>query len=227
MAWVNTLRLRYDALTYRWQSWVNGFNRDKQFELLNDVFGGISARKFMLVLIGSWALILGPVAFSLLRRRERRATSQTDRYYLAFCAKLARAGVTREAGETPEHFGARAARSMRPLAEQIERITRLYSALAYRPAAAADGRRQYAGAGAGTQRAPLPPRARLTRAAIPWGSSGEAAQHIVQDAPVSEIGELVGRIDADNRPEADFRALRRLRNHFCFTIRRADSADGK
>ncbi len=141
VAWVNTLRLRYDALTYRWQSWVNGFNRDKQFELLNDVFGGISARKFMLVLIGSWALILGPVAFSLLRRRERRATSRTDRYYLAFCAKLARAGVTREAGETPEHFGARAARSMRPLAQQIERITRLYSALAYRPAAAADGRR--------------------------------------------------------------------------------------
>jgi transglutaminase-like putative cysteine protease len=140
VAWVNTLRLRYDALTYRWQSWVNGFNRDKQFQLLNDVFGGISARKFMLVLIGSWALILGPVAFSLLRRRERRAGSPADRHYLAFCDKLARAGVARQAGETPEQFAARAARSMRPLAEQIEQISRLYSALAYRPAAAADGR---------------------------------------------------------------------------------------
>ena len=138
VAWVNTLRLQYDALTYRWQGWVNGFNRDKQFQLLNDVFGGISARKFMLVLIGSWALILAPVAFSLLRRRERRATSPADRHYLAFCDKLSRVGVARETGETPEQYGARAARNMRPLAGQIEQITRLYSALAYRPPAVAE-----------------------------------------------------------------------------------------
>ena len=140
VAWVNTLRLRYDALTYRWQSWVNGFNREKQFQLLNDVFGGISARKFILVLIGSWVLILGPVAFGLLRRRERRAASPADKYYLAFCDKLARVGVTREAGETPEQYSARAERTMRPVADQIRQITRLYTALAYRPAAVAEGR---------------------------------------------------------------------------------------
>ncbi|MEM8660052.1 MAG: DUF3488 and transglutaminase-like domain-containing protein, partial [Pseudomonadota bacterium] len=33
VSWINTLRLRYDALTYRWQLWVTGFNRDKQFQL--------------------------------------------------------------------------------------------------------------------------------------------------------------------------------------------------
>ena len=140
VAWVNTLRLQYDALTYRWQGWVNGFNREKQFQLLNDVFGGVSARKFALVLVGSLVLVLGPVAFSLLRGRKRRATRAADRYYLAFCDKLSKAGVAREAGETPEQYAARAARNMRPLAEQIQQITRLYSALAYRPAAGADGR---------------------------------------------------------------------------------------
>ncbi|MCB1708252.1 MAG: DUF3488 domain-containing transglutaminase family protein, partial [Halioglobus sp.] len=70
VAWLNTLRLRYDALTYRWQSWVTGFNRDQQFQLLNDLFGGISVQKFALVLLATWVLVLAPIAFSLLRKRR-------------------------------------------------------------------------------------------------------------------------------------------------------------
>ena len=65
VAWLNTLRLRYDALTYRWQSWVTGFNRDQQFQLLNNLFGGISVQKFALVLLATWVLVLAPIAFSL------------------------------------------------------------------------------------------------------------------------------------------------------------------
>ncbi|MDH3971545.1 MAG: DUF3488 and transglutaminase-like domain-containing protein, partial [Gammaproteobacteria bacterium] len=36
---LNLLRLRYDALTYRWQSWIVGFNSERQFNLLRDIFG--------------------------------------------------------------------------------------------------------------------------------------------------------------------------------------------
>ena len=133
VAWVNIMRLRYDALTYRWQSWVTGFNRDRQFELLNEMFDGISARKFVLVLIGGWVLVLVPIGFSLLRKRERDSVSTLDRHYLNFCDKLARVGVAREAGETPGHYGARAARALRADDGQIELISRLYAQLAYTP----------------------------------------------------------------------------------------------
>jgi transglutaminase-like putative cysteine protease len=131
VAWVNSLRLRYDALTWRWQSWVVGFNREEQFRLLNQVFDGISARKFMAVLLVSGLLILGPVAFTLLRKRRRHALSETDRCYLRFCDRLAGAGVRREAGEPPQVFAARAARELPAAADSIQRITGLYVQLAY------------------------------------------------------------------------------------------------
>jgi transglutaminase-like putative cysteine protease len=135
--WVNTLRLRYDALTYRWQSWVTGFNRERQFQLLNNVFGGISASKFLLLLFGTWLLVLVPVAYSLLCKRQPKSLSTIDRHYLLFCDKLERAGVIRRPGETPDQFCARAVRALRLANDDIEQITGIYNELAYQTAAAA------------------------------------------------------------------------------------------
>jgi len=131
IAWVNTLRLRYDALTYRWQSWVTGFDRDQQFELLNNVFNGISGRKFVLVLIGTWLLVLVPVAFSLLRRRESNRALPHDRYYLQFCERLAPLGFERKPGETAASFAGRVCRALPAMAAQVREITGLYTELAY------------------------------------------------------------------------------------------------
>ncbi len=131
VAWVNMLRLRYDALTYRWQSWVMGFNRDRQFQLLNDVFGEISARKFVLVLIGTWVLVLLPVALSLLRRRETRPVPVIDSYYLQFCERMAPLGFVRSPGETPAEYAARICRAVPSIAGEVREITRLYSEQAY------------------------------------------------------------------------------------------------
>jgi transglutaminase-like putative cysteine protease len=131
IAWVNTLRLRYDALTYRWQSWVTGFDRDQQFELLNNVFNGISGRKFVLVLIGTWLLVLVPVAFSLLRGRERIRALPHDRYYLQFCERLAPLGFERKPGETAASFAGRVCRALPAMAAQVREITGLYTELAY------------------------------------------------------------------------------------------------
>jgi len=130
--WLNLLRLRYDALTYRWQSWVVGFNSEQQFDLLRNVFGDISARKFAAVLIGSWALVLIPVALSLLRKRDMHQLSAVDKQYLAFCARLAAVGIDRAPGETPGQLSSRAARTLPALSARIEHITALYGELAYR-----------------------------------------------------------------------------------------------
>ena len=139
--WVNNLRLRYDALTYRWQSWVVGFDSERQFELLQDIFGTISARKFAALLIGGWALVLLPVGISLLLGRERQPLSAIDKCYLQFCAKLQAAGIAREPGEAPGDFAARASSAIPAVADQVEHINRLYGELAYADGSgsAADG----------------------------------------------------------------------------------------
>ena len=129
--WINNLRLRYDALTWQWQKWIVGYDSDTQFEFLQNWLGEISGRKFALILLGSWALVLIPVAISLLAKRDIKRTSALDRQYLAFCAKLEKSGLVRAVGEAPGDFGARAGQALPELADDINVVTRLYCGLAY------------------------------------------------------------------------------------------------
>jgi transglutaminase-like putative cysteine protease len=128
---LNQLRLRYDALTYQWQSWVVNFNSAQQFELLHSVFGEISVRLFATLLLGSWALVLIPVAISLFRRRATNPVSPLAKNYRLFCERMARLGLERAPGETPANFAQRAAAAVPGYSEQLLRITGLYNELAY------------------------------------------------------------------------------------------------
>ncbi len=134
IGWVNRMRLEYDALTYRWQSWIVGFDSDKQFKLLHNWFGGFDARKFALVLLGGGLLVFVPAIIVLLMQRKTVEVSRLDRLYLKFCQRLERMGVARAPGEAPEDFSRRAQDALPDKAEQVDHITRLYSELAYVPA---------------------------------------------------------------------------------------------
>ena len=136
---LNLLRLRYDALTYRWQSWVVGFNNEQQFNLLRDIFGEINTRVIATVLLGSWVLVLVPVSISLFRKRATRQVSPLDKYYLKFCERLAKLDLVRSAGETPGQFLLRAETALPAYAGQMRSITRLYNELAYAGSADGDG----------------------------------------------------------------------------------------
>ena len=136
--WLNSARLRYDALTYQWQAWVVNFNSDQQYKLLNDVLGEVSARKFVAVLVGTWLLVLLPVGLSLLLRRPIHRLSIPDKYYLRFCDRLAGMGVVRDPGEAPGEFARRVARKFPRLEQQVLDITDRYQALVYAPANSRD-----------------------------------------------------------------------------------------
>ena len=135
----NQLRLRYDALTYRWQSWVVGFNNEQQFKLLSDIFGKINAAVIATVLLGSWVLVLVPVSFFLFRKRATRQVTPLNRHYLNFCERLAKLGLVRSAGETPGQFVIRAEAVLPAYAGQMRSITRLYNELAYAGSGGGDG----------------------------------------------------------------------------------------
>lgn len=128
---LSQLRLRYDALTYRWQSWVIGFNSERQFDLLHSLFGEISARVFATLLFGSWALVLIPVAISLFMRRDTRPVNRLDKHYRIFCDRMALLGLVRAPGETPGQFLSRAQEALPAFADKLKLITGLYSELAY------------------------------------------------------------------------------------------------
>lgn len=128
---LNQLRLRYDALTYRWQSWVVGFDSEQQFDLLHTLFGEISTRVFATLLLGSWALVLIPVAISLFLRRDTHPTSALDKHYRLFCERMAGLGLERAPGEPPGQFAQRAIEALPAFSEPLQSITGLYNDLAY------------------------------------------------------------------------------------------------
>ncbi len=135
--WINQIRLRYDALTYRWQSWVVSFDGERQLDLLSDWFGELSMRRFAIAFIGSWGAVLALVALSLLRQKETHRLSALDKVYLRFCDRLARLGLPRQQGEAPGRYAARVAETWPHLAPDVSRLTGRYEDLAYAPDGAA------------------------------------------------------------------------------------------
>ncbi len=139
VALLNELRLRYDALTYGWQSWVVGFDSGQQLQLLQRVFGEISARTFIAAFIGSWALVLIPVAISLFRVKDTSPMSPADKHYRLFCERLSLIGLMRVSGEAPGDFAARVAEAIPEESEQVWNITALYARMAYETRAGGNG----------------------------------------------------------------------------------------
>lgn len=131
ISWLNNVRLRYDAMTFQWQKWVIGFNSEQQFEFLQRFMGETSARKFALVILGSFAAVLIPVAIVLLFRRPTRQLGVLERDYLLFCERLARRGVSRLPGETPAAYAERVIEALPDSAVRVRQVTRMYNQLAY------------------------------------------------------------------------------------------------
>ena len=128
---LNLLRLRYDALTYQWQTWVVGFDNERQFDLLRSFLGETTAKVFAVVLLGSWALVLLPVAISLLFKRDIVPVSPLVKHYRIFCKRLARLDLIRGPGEAPSQFAQRAVKDLPDYAHPLWQITDLYNQLAY------------------------------------------------------------------------------------------------
>lgn len=134
ISWINMLRLRYDAVTYRWQSWVVGFDGAQQIELLRGVFGEINARLFIGVMLGSFAAVLGAVAASLLLRgRHLKPRDPIIRQYRLLQSRLGRRGLAPQTGEPPGSYARRAAAQFPELSGDLHAIESLIEAALYRP----------------------------------------------------------------------------------------------
>ncbi|TCO75683.1 transglutaminase TgpA family protein [Chromatocurvus halotolerans] len=134
ISWINALRLRYDAVTYQWQSWVVGFDGQQQIDVLRGVFGEINARLFVGVMLASFGSMLGLVAASLfLRNRQGRHRDPALRHIRLLQTRLRRIGFDLRPGESPGAMGRRAAERFPGASDDLRAIARLADAALYRP----------------------------------------------------------------------------------------------
>lgn len=126
------LRNLADYVNYRWHRDVVGYDSDKQGSLMQRLLGDPGLLRRLLVMGGALLLVAGAL-FLWALRGERRQLHPLDRAYRGYCARLARRGVAREAGEGPAAFARRVAVARPALADEAREFARLYAALRYRP----------------------------------------------------------------------------------------------
>lgn len=131
IGWINSLRLRYDALTYRWQSWVTGFDGQAQFDFLRGVLGEISVSRSLTILLGSGALTVAVVAALIFGRGSRDQRSAQVRLYHRFRRLLVKRGLESPPGETPSSLAHRAAARWPQKAAALTRIADELTQLLY------------------------------------------------------------------------------------------------
>ena len=131
--WVNALRLRYDALTWRWQSWVTGFNGETQFDLLRRYLGEISVTRSLSLLLGCAVLTLAVVSLLLWRRSGRAPRPLFETELWRYTRALQRRGLAAIPGETPAQLTERAARHWPRHAERLRALYRALARLVYAP----------------------------------------------------------------------------------------------
>lgn len=129
--WLNTLRLRLDALDYAWNRWVVSYDQDMQLDLLDGWFGD-NARQGLLMALGSTiALFFVLAGWFLLRHGREAAHDPATRLYLGLLRELERSGLPRQRGEGPRDYCQRVAQVRPELAAQLRLVTDLFVLMAY------------------------------------------------------------------------------------------------
>lgn len=125
------LRNVADYVNYRWQRDVLGYDSDSQAGLMQRLLGDSGLQRQLAGMVVALAVIAGLLLLWALRG-ERREQHPLDRIYRRYCARLARHGIVREAGESPQAYARRVARAWPELAAEAEEFARLYARLRYR-----------------------------------------------------------------------------------------------
>ncbi len=129
--WLNNLRLQLDAINYRWQLFVLSYDQEQQYQILNRLLGSVGQTQLVFMIVGTWALLLVPLAIVMVWRNRGPRPDAATRCYLAFCKRLQGAGFQRPGHETPTAFARRVAQQRPAWEQEMEAITACYEGLAY------------------------------------------------------------------------------------------------
>jgi hypothetical protein len=130
-AWLRRLRLTWDSVANSWNQWVLGYNPERQQNLMTQIGMDRSTWESLAALLAIATSAITAILFLLMARRARVAADPVKRAYLAFCRKLAGAGLPRAPSEGPAAYATRLAAARPDLRPAVDPITRLYIGLRY------------------------------------------------------------------------------------------------
>lgn len=128
--WLSALRNRYDRLQHMWNSWVLGFDADRQQRMLQWVgLPGLGRTGMALLMAGLLGIVVMLVAWGWLRQ-PARPRDPVQRAWLGLQRRMRRRGKGPAIGETPlawaERIGPRLAEG-----ERLREVAELYCQFRY------------------------------------------------------------------------------------------------
>lgn len=130
-SWLNSIRLRLDAIEYGWNKRVVNYDEDAQLEFFEQIFGEVTDQKVLFLLIGLTSIALTAIAFTIIKIEPKSKRDPLDRFYLKVCKELAKINLGRRAGEGPNDYCNRVSEARPELRAAMHEITELYVQLCY------------------------------------------------------------------------------------------------
>lgn len=129
--WINSLRLRMDALEYEWNKRVVNYDEDVQFELFEKIFGQVTEQKILFLLFGLASVVVLGVAFSVIRFEPKSKRGPIISLYKKMSKDLEKLGLGRMKGEGPIAYRDRVIAARPGLRDIMMQVTRLYVDISY------------------------------------------------------------------------------------------------
>ena len=133
--WLRSLRNRAEAISHTWNTWVLGYNAQRQRDLLTNLGFDPDWRSMTALLAAGVAAWQGVVWVALFRNRRR--LSVTERSWQNLVKKLQRHGLTPEPSEGPIAFAARAGTIHTEWRDALNDFAARYARITYGPPASA------------------------------------------------------------------------------------------
>jgi transglutaminase-like putative cysteine protease len=134
VGWINTLRLRLDAIEYEWNRRVVNYDEEVQFELFERILGEVTEQKVVLLFASLAVIMVAGIAVAIIWTEPRTRRAPVDRLYFQLGRELEKIGLGRQRGEAPNDYCRRVCEARPDLAPLMQEITELYLELNYRHA---------------------------------------------------------------------------------------------
>lgn len=134
-AWLNNLRLQFDALDYLWTRLVLGYSAKKQVDLLKKLFGEMMPWKLALIITASLIFSFAILMFIFRWRDRNKDHSNNETPWLVLYLKalnlLAKQGLLKEATLTPNAFAKKVRVEYPSIAIHFTRFSNTFNQLSY------------------------------------------------------------------------------------------------
>lgn len=139
------LRYRWDSFSYRWDEWVIGFNRERQFELFKRLgFANADWQGMVMGMVILLALVGTVIGLWVFRQGAGARKDRLKQAYDRLCQKLARTGISRDSVEAPTEYLSRIRHKLTPAsADNAKDLIRYYIALRYGTASSSTRKKQF------------------------------------------------------------------------------------